>query len=135
MKPIVAAVGILMLLVTGCSSGLDRPVQEATAEMGSDRVQRVSVKTHSFYFEPNRIVVTRGIPVELTVKNGAFFIPHNFSCLGEDAGFQVDQKVGMFHDSETVRFTPTRAGEYPFRCNIDGHAGKGMLGTLVVVEP
>ena len=34
--------------------------------------------------------------------------------------------------SVTVRFTPTRNGEYPFHCDVDGHAKKGMTGTLVV---
>jgi plastocyanin len=133
MKSFVAGAGFLLLLVTGCSSGLNRPVQEVTAEIGSDRVQHVTLKTHSFYFEPNRIVVKQGIPVELTVKNGALFVPHAFSCVAQEAGFEVHQKVGMFRGSKTVRFTPTKPGEYPFHCGVDGHAKKGMTGTLVVV--
>lgn len=122
-------------LVAGCASGLNRPVREVTATMGTDQVQRLTVTTHSFYFEPNRIVVKRGIPVELTVKNGAFFVPHDFSCEAKDAGIELDQPVGMFHSSKTLRFTATRTGEYPFHCDVDGHAKKGMMGTLVVVAP
>ena len=121
-------------LVAGCASGLNRPVREVTATMGADQVQHLTVTTHSFYFEPNRLVVKRGIPVELTVKNGALFVPHDFSCEAKDAGIEVDQPVGMFHGSKTVRFTPTRSGEYHFHCDVDGHAKKGMMGTLVVVE-
>ena len=122
-------------VVTGCASGLNRPVREVTATIRSDHVQRVTVTTHSFWFDPNRIVVKRGIPVDLTVRNGAFLVPHDFSCEAKDAGIEVDQKVGMFHGSKTLRFTPTRAGEYHFHCDVDGHAKKGMMGTLVVVEP
>ena len=72
--------------VAGCSSGLKHPVREVTATIGLDQVQRVRVTTHSFWFDPNRIVVKRGIPVELTVKNGALLVPHDFSCDAKAAG-------------------------------------------------
>ena len=121
-------------VLAGCASGLNRPVQEVTAKVGLDQVQHVTVKTHSFYFEPNRIVVKRGIPVELRVKNGALFVPHNFSCHAKDAGVEVDLPVGMFHGSKTLRFTPSQTGEYPFFCDVDAHAKKGMTGTVVVVD-
>ena len=129
----VAATG--MALLAGCASGLNRPVREVTATAGSDQVQRVTVTTHSFYFDPNRVIVKRGIPVELTIKNGALFVPHDFSCDATPAGIDIDARVGMFHGSKRVRFTPTRAGEYPFHCDVDHHRMKGMMGTLVVVEP
>lgn len=131
--------GLMMMLpsalvLVGCTSGLMRPVHEVTASVGADQVQHVTVTTHSFYFDPNRIVVKRGVPVELTVKNGAMFVPHDFSCEATEAGVTVDLPVGMFHGSKHNRFTPTKAGEYPFHCDVDGHAKKGMTGTLVVVE-
>jgi plastocyanin len=124
--------GTLGLILASCSSGLNRPVQEVTATTGTDQVQRVTITTHSFYFEPNRIVVKKGLPVELTVKNGAMFVPHDFSCGAKEAGIEVDAPVGMFHGSKQVRFTPTTAGEFPFFCDKDSHAKKGMKGTLVV---
>ena len=124
-----------LVMLAGCASGLDRPVAEVTATVGSDAVQHVRITTHSFYFEPNRIVVKRGVPVELTVKNGAFFVPHDFSCDAKEAGIDVDVRVGMFHGSKQVRFTPTLAGEYHFHCDVDSHMRKGMTGALVVVEP
>ena len=123
-----------VLVLAGCASGLHRPVREVTAAMGADQVQRVTVTTHSFYFDPNRIVVKRGVPVELTVKNGALLVPHDFSCEAKEAGVDVDAPVGMFHKSKHVRFTPTQAGEYPFHCDVDGHAKKGMTGVIVVRE-
>lgn len=126
---------LILALVAGCESGLERPVREVTAQVGSDQIQRVKVIAHSFYFDPNRIVVKRGVPVELTVKNGAMFVPHNLSCEAQEAGIEVFADVGMFYGSKTVRFTPTQTGEFHFFCHVDGHAKKGMTGTLVVVEP
>ena len=134
MKRLVLAV-LIVGVVAGCASGLNRPIREVTATIGSDRVQRVTITTHSFYFDPNRIVVKRGVPVELTVKNGALFVPHDFSCHAKEAGIEVDARLGIFHGSKHVRFTPTLAGKYMFHCDVDGHANKGMMGTLVVAEP
>ena len=126
---------VLATVLAGCSSGLKHPVHEVTATAGPDQVQHVRVTAHSFWFEPNRIVVKRGIPVELTVKNGAFLVPHAFDCVAKEAGIDLDLRLGMFRGTKRVRFTPTRVGEYPFHCGVDGHAHKGMMGMLVVAEP
>src|SRR5205823_3669143 len=125
---------LAIVAITGCASGLNRPVREVTATTGSDQVQRVTVTTHSFWFDPNRIVLRRGIPVELTVRNGAFLVPHDFSCDAKEAGIDVDARLSMFHGSKHVRFTPTAVGEYHFHCDVDGHMKKGMTGTIVVKE-
>jgi len=37
-----------------------------------------------------------------------------------------------FGGTKHARFTPTKAGEYEFFCHVDGHAKKGMKGTIVV---
>ena len=127
------AAGALLLVLAGCSSGNGRPVREVVVEPGTDGVQRVEVTAHTFWFEPNRIVVKQGIPVELHVRNGSFIVPHNFTCVAPQAGVQLNEGLGMFKDSENARFTPTTPGEYPFFCNKDSHSKKGMTGTLVVV--
>jgi plastocyanin len=125
---------VLLALLSGCSSGLNRPVHEVTATMGSDNVQHVQVVAHSFWFEPNRVVVKRGTPVELKVKNGALFVPHNLTCTAPETDVLVSADLGgLFHRGHTLRFTPTQAGEYRFYCHVDGHAKKGMTGSLVVV--
>src|SRR5437660_1443571 len=46
-----------VLLLSGCASGLNRPIVTARAEPDAQGVQRVVVHMHSFYFEPNRIEV------------------------------------------------------------------------------
>lgn len=129
--PVVVVAG---LILSGCSSGLNRPPSEITATTDSDGVQRVTVVAHSFYFEPNRVVVKADKPVELHVKNASLIIPHNMTCIAQEAGVNVHEGLGLFKDSETVRFTPTKTGEYPFFCAKDAHSKKGMTGTLVVVH-
>ena len=124
---------IAPLLLAGCSSGIGRPVSEVTAHADARGVQHVRVVTHTFWFEPNRVVVKAGMPVELTVKNSAWFVPHNFSCIAPEAGIDVHVDVGMLRAQHVVRFTPNRPGEYGFFCHEDAHAKKGMKGTIVVV--
>ena len=130
-----ASIAIAATLLAGCSSGLKHPVHEVTATLAGDQVQRVRITAHSFWFDPNRVVVKRGIPVELTVQNGAWFVPHDFSCDEQEAGIVLDLRLGMFHGSKHARFTPTKAGEYPFHCDVDHHEKHGMTGKIVVVEP
>jgi uncharacterized cupredoxin-like copper-binding protein len=129
-----AALAVAAALAAGCSSGLGRPVHEVRATPGGDGVQRVELRVHAFYFDPNRIVLKANVPVELHVKNHSAFIPHNFTCDAPEAGIQVEKDLGLLWDGETALFTPTRPGEYKFFCDVDSHAKKGMTGVLVVVR-
>jgi len=90
------------------------------------------VQAESFFFKPSHIQVVAGMPVRMTLKSGAFIIPHNFSIHAPDAGIDINADIGH-GKTVVVEFTPTKAGEYPFYCGKDGHAEKGMTGTLVVV--
>jgi len=123
---------ILILVLAGCgSSGLDRPVVSAEAKVEADGVQRVEVDMHSYYFEPNRIVVHKGKPVELKLKNCSHIVPHNFTLNG--GGINVNESKWGW-GSDKVQFTPETAGEFEFFCHKGSHAKKGMKGTLVVIE-
>ncbi len=127
------ALGMLaatLVLSTGCASGLHRPVSSAEAITDREGVQRVDVDLHSFYFQPNRIVVHVGRPVELVLRNRALVVPHNFTVRDSALAVSVD-KWGP--GTARVRFTPKTPGEYAFYCDEHGHAGKGMTGTLVVL--
>lgn len=126
-----ALVALVGLLAAGCASGLRREGSSVSAVTGTDGIQRVAVDFHSFYFEPSRIVVHRGRPVELVVRNRSLIVPHNFTIADSALSVSVN-KWGP--GSRRVRFTPEVAGEYEFRCHVDHHAKKGMVGTLVV-EP
>jgi plastocyanin domain-containing protein len=128
-----AAIAIGLAFLSGCSSGKDRPVVEAVAEQSGD-VQKVTLTTHTYYFEPNRIVVKVGVPVELTIKNNSMVVPHNFTLKAPDAGIDIDRGVGMLKGSAVVEFTPIKPGEYEFICGKGSHMMKGMTGVLVVRE-
>lgn len=133
--PMVALVVIAMAAAAGCgTSGSKIGVREATAHMDTDGVQRVDVNVHSFYFDPNRITVESGKPVDLELHFKPIFTPHNMTCDAPEAGIQIDRSVGIisFNHTKHVRFTPTKAGEYPFYCGVGGHMKKGMTGTIVV---
>jgi plastocyanin len=124
---------LFVLALAGCSSGLDKPVKEVTAT-STDSLQHVTIKAHTYWFDPNRVVLKAGVPVELTVKSAAFMVPHNLTCFEKDAGIEVSENLGMvFGRKKTVRFTPTQPGEYEFFCHVDSHAKHGMKGTFVVV--
>ncbi len=130
MSSITALSVAALILLAGCASGLRRPVISADAVIDAQGVERVEVDMHSFYFVPNRIVVHSGRPVELVVRNHALIVPHNFTVA--DSALSVS--VGKWGPgSARVRFTPTVPGEYRFFCHEDGHAKKGMTGTLVVL--
>ena len=120
------------LLLSGCASGLNRPVHEVTARSDTDGIQRVELRTHSFYFEPNRIVVKANAPVELRIHNSALLVPHNFTLRSPEGGLDVETDLSWVGGSATVRFTPKKPGEYSFFCDKDAHQKKGMTGTLVV---
>jgi len=124
----------IAVIVTGCTSGLKRPVEEVTAQAGTDGVQHVRIEAHSFYFSPNRVIVKAGVPVELTIKNTAFGVPHNITCFEQGAGIDLSEDVGMFRGQKHATFTPTEPGEYEFYCHVDSHGKKGMKGTIVVVQ-
>ena len=130
----------LLLLVTGLLAGgcgkpgTKLPVSEMTARTDANGVQTVDVDVHSFYFKPNRIVVDRGKPVDVTLHFKGFFVPHNFTCIDGDAGVLASASTGFmsFHRTKHAKFTPTKSGEYEFFCHVDGHHKKGMEGTIVV---
>ncbi len=120
-----------LALFAACSSGIGRPVVSADATLDPDGVQRVKVDMHSYYFEPNRIVVRAGHPVELTLHNCSHIVPHNLTLVG--GGININESKWGW-GSDKVTFTPTTAGEYRFFCHKSSHEKKGMVGTLVVLE-
>jgi hypothetical protein len=121
------------LLLAGCASGVSRPMQEVTARVEPDSVQRVRLVAHSYYFEPNRIVLKAHVPAELIIHNAALFVPHGFVCRAPEGGLDLKAKLGMFHGTKRLRFVPGIPGEYSFYCPVGSHMKHGMTGTLAVV--
>ena len=122
---------VLFCVACGGTSGLDRAEISKQATVDSDGVQRIDVDMHSYYFDPNKIVVKAGTPVEIRIHNCSHIVPHNLTISSPDINVS-DDKWGW--GSGHLRFTPTKAGEYRFFCKKDHHEKKGMAGTLVVEE-
>jgi len=124
---------LLLAAVSACaSSGREQLASLGVAELG-DNVQVARIKLESHYFEPSRLMVQVGVPVRLVLENGTLLAGHDFSVFAPEAGLEIDAYVPA-RKQVTVQFVADKVGEYRFYCNIDDHADRGMVGTLVVVE-
>jgi plastocyanin len=136
---------IISLLALVCSFsavialGDENPKEEKIfkAVIDKDGVQRVEIVAGSYFFDPNHIIVKVNVPVELMVRKEGWFVPHNIVIKAPEAGIDFDVSLGT--DPKTIRFTPTKAGIYPFYCSkkllfFESHREKGMEGKLEVTE-
>ena len=128
---------ILVILVILTIPALAAEKKEFVAAIGSDGIQHVEVLGGSYFFEPNYIVVKVNTPVELKVRKESGIIPHDFVLKAPEAG--MDIQVDLKTEPTVVRFTPTKAGKYPFYCSkkppfLESHREKGMEGVLEVRE-
>ncbi len=105
-----------------------------------DGVQRAEITGGEYYFEPKHVVLKVNVPAELKVKKSkdtSWFIPHDIVVRAPEAGIVF--KVSLKTDPQTVKFTPTKTGTYPFFCDKKppfgkSHKDKGMEGVIEVVE-
>jgi plastocyanin domain-containing protein len=129
-------VGALSLALGACAATWETPRTPLVAAVGPDGVQHVAVVGGNYYFDPNRIVVKAGVPVELTLRKEEGLVPHEFVLSAPDAGIAVAESLST--KPTVVRFTPTKPGEYPFFCGkkllfFPSHKEQGMTGVLEVV--
>jgi len=106
------------------------------AAVGQDGIQRVEMTGGSYYFDPAEIVVKVNVPVELSVKK-AGGAPHSIILKAPEAG--IDFETSLAAEPKVIKFTPTKAGKYPFWCTkrapfSKSHREHGMEGLLEVVE-
>jgi uncharacterized cupredoxin-like copper-binding protein len=139
----IGVIGLMVLVVTGCSS------DDGDADAPAD-AQRLSVTVgDSFAYDPVVLHVQAGKPVVLTVRN-AGNTEHDFTIMdmpatgvknaakggkGHDGGHGSDTLIvghPKVKDEVTIRFTPTRPGTYRFNCTLPGHQEQGMAGTIMV---
>ena len=140
--PLLLAGGLVALvaLVAGCSDsdGPDTP---------SGEVQRITVDMAELKYEPMRLSVRAGQPVEVTVRNLGT-ADHDFVVAGLPAkdikrvtaghgghGGGGDEIVGHAKPKQTVRvrFTPLETGDFEIFCSLPGHKEGGMVGVLTVL--
>ena len=118
---------------------LEGDVQAADAivlPVDADGVQRGTILLTSYAFSPSTIVIMAGKPVELTLKNESFLVPHNFVITNEASGLHHDVSVSA-GDSVTLQLLLTTPGRYHFFCDkqllfFPSHREQGMEGVLEV---
>jgi|AntDeeMinimDraft_5_1070356.scaffolds.fasta_scaffold02217_5 plastocyanin len=90
--------------------------------------QRVPITIEAqrgFKFHPTQIDVPVGSEVVLTLKNTAV-MGHNLHI----PKLEVMTQTITQGESDSVRFTVEKAGNYVFRCEVPGHAQAGMIGEI-----
>ncbi len=128
---------ICSLLFATTAAGSKPENRTVRAVVDADGIQRVTLVGGSYFFDPNHIIVTVGVPVQLKVRKESGFVPHDLVIKAPEAG--IDISVSLSQKETTVEFTPIRAGIYPFYCSkkllfFASHRKKGMEGTLEVIE-
>ena len=119
-------VGLLLAILVGGGFFLGRTVLLGKSEPA---VQAILIQAAGGKFNSVNptLEVRRGVPVEITIRNeepGA--IPHDFVLAGLDAR---TPKLLLPGESATLRFTPSRSGEFAYSCTL--HPGF-MDGRLIV---
>jgi plastocyanin len=133
-----------LLLVLGLLAGCDnsQPTLPAATRSpdasagavhtGSDGVQEITLETGDDYvFTPAVFTVAPG-PVRITVRNVAKQLTHAFRFTPGTGPAAISEQVPVLAPgaSDTIAFTATAGGDYPFECSF--HAALGQVGTMTV---
>lgn len=102
-------------------------------------VRRIDVEVYEFTYEPAEITLEVGKPVRLTLVDVGR-LRHAWRMEGAEIeivdGGRTDS---IFLELEpgvpaTIEFIPLEKGAVTFYCPVPGHAERGMVGTMVVVN-
>ena len=102
----------------------------AHAEVGEDGIMRATVRAPEgeFIWEPAIVVMPRGGELELDFANEDFVV--HAAYLPSEIGHQV--LYVPTHERGRARLTLDAPGYYFFGCPVSNHAGRGMLGLIIV---
>lgn len=98
------------------------------AACGDTAPNEATITIKEMAFGQSEVTVKAGQPVTLRLVNRDGYT-HAFDM---DA-FDIHTSLAANETAE-VRFTPEKAGRYPFYCSSPGHEMAGMVGTFIV-EP
>lgn len=129
---VVAFVGGLMWYMKGSNPVQPTQPSESMQPASSSAVTDVAAKqltvdSSEFKFDVTSITLKKGEKVKLTLTNSGQ-MPHDF-VVDE---LNVKTKTIKNGESDTIEFTPDKAGSFEFYCSVGSHRAKGMKGTVIV---
>ncbi len=96
--------------------------------IAAENEQLIQITAKRFEYSPKEITLKKGVPVVLEFTSLDRL--HGFVCPG--LKLRMDIRPGKVN---TLRFTPDKAGTFPFHCdNFCGSGHEGMKGTIIVTE-
>jgi len=96
--------------------------------IAAENEQVIQITAKRFEYSPKEITVKKGVPVVFQFTSLDRL--HGFNCPG--LKLRLDIRPGKVN---TLRFTPDKAGTFPFHCdNFCGSGHEGMKGTIIVTE-
>jgi heme/copper-type cytochrome/quinol oxidase subunit 2 len=116
----IAAASLLAAFLLRAQDAAPAPAQEP---------QKITVKAKKFEWNPSTIEVKVNQPVEITFESED--TKHGF----EQKDLGIEKVIIDKDNPQTVKFTPTKTGTYPFKCaKFCGMGHSGMKGQIVVVD-
>ena len=85
-------------------------------ETSPDGIQRADITADSYSYTPDQLIVKINVPVELTIRNKTWIVPHTFVLKDSDSGLVIHQDIPA-EKSTVVRFIPTHHGKVKFYCD------------------
>jgi cytochrome c oxidase subunit 2 len=117
-----AGITVLLLTAAVLAGGQQAP--------GASEPRKITVTAKKYEFNPSKIELKVGEPVEITFE--ALDTTHGFTC--KELG--IDKIVFEKGKTETVKITPEKPGTYVFKCAKFCGFGHGkMKGEIVVTAP
>jgi cytochrome c oxidase subunit II len=104
------------------------PILSPGCIMADEKEKVIQITAKKFEYSPKDIKVKKDVPVVLEFTSLDRL--HGFNCPG--LGIRADIVPGKINQ---LRFTPNKAGTFPFHCdNFCGLGHEGMAGTITVEE-
>lgn len=121
-----SALAALAATVTGCGSSNGEGGSVTVTTATGATAAKVVVGAHDVYFDPETVKAPAGkIDLELVERGSQ---PHTLVFEDVD-GDKLSVTGGHKSDTRTVTL---EAGTYTYYCDIPGHRGQGMEGTLTL---
>lgn len=115
----------LLALITACAAiawALPAGAQQSTTKITTINV--TAGKPAEFRFTLSKKTAPSGIVIFKVTNKGA--LPHDFKIAGRKT------RLISPGQSNTLRVTIAKKGNYPYLCTVTGHAAAGMKGTFKV---